>query len=104
LFNALYDVKELPFITNAHNNDWHHSILPVCTVMSLQIDSKISSETSLASTLIQVKKEDVISFCKLDTKSDYFIVDGNLHGQGSGLAVLVIKSSVVFKLHSQLNA
>lgn len=47
------------------------------------------------------KKKDVISFCKLVTKSDYFIVDGNLHGQGSGLAGLVLKSSAVFKLSSQ---
>jgi len=69
--------------------------------MSLQINSEISSKNSSASTLIQVKKKDVNSFCKLVTKSDYFIVDGNLNGEGSGLAVLVIQSSVVFKLYSQ---
>jgi len=57
LFIALYEVKELPLTTNNHNNtDWHHWILPVCTVISLQIDSEILSETSSASTLIQVKK------------------------------------------------
>jgi len=76
----------------------------VCTVISLQRDSEISSETSSASTLNQVKKKGVISFCKFVTKSDYFIVDGNLHGQGSGLAVLVLESSAVFKLYSQSTA
>jgi len=41
LFIALYDVKELPFSTNNHNNtDWHHWILPLCTVIFLQIDSE----------------------------------------------------------------
>ena len=88
LFIALYGVKELSFTSNNHNNtDLHHSMLPVCTVISLQIESGISSETSSAPKLIQLKKMDAISFRKLVTKSDYFIFDGYLHGQGGGIAV-----------------